>query len=445
MNKGSIHLILAAIAALLLLFSVILAYFHYFMPDILLAGGTFVASLLAAATVLRRPVLYVYRFSMTRIGHVIPILDQHLFLTITISCIMIGVSIGALCFMFTEFVERYRYVNEIRRAVTSIVSDHAELPATETLVQAYNAFPGRREVPVLLVRTSRIFSVGGSWSDFVQFQRTYADKLFEDFRKRPDMCTIIGVDHDPVSYVATTYVESSVSLKNEKPISTEQFLERLREAIEFLMKCTNDTYAPRRVLPRMIYAARIGSVVAKYSTDPRNFQYDALEAIREIEKKIGELDASELVGLFQSHAYQEFLDFKIKTFIHSRKATGTNYSTDYSDGAVERVVTDIRRLLSLRMTVSIDSEMRWSRPPQKMDTFRMFMAKGGFMAAKQSSLLPLINGSKKLSKEMAVIFRSPVFEIYLKPEAWYKSTPLDLSIHGDFLHDMFERWMKKGW
>ena len=361
-----------------------------------------------------------------------------------------------------------RYINEVRWAVDAVISDPAELPDIESLVKAYLLFPGRREVQAILVRTGRMLYVGGGWEKFIEFQRTYANRLYEEFNERPALRSITGVDDDPVSYVATTYLESSVALQDGEPyenapIGYERSKIALddkssRAAIDLLKSCpeTQDAGAIRREIPRMIYAARIKSMRALLENDSKSKGYDAKGAIQEIENKIQELNAVDLVWLFQNHTYQEFLDFKIATTIHERNLTKkkdhseaevenamNDIQKDHSEAEVENAMNDIRRLLSLRMTVSIDNEIRWVRPPQKLDTFLMFMVKGGIMDIKRSQLLPYVNKSPKMKEGLEKIFNAPVFEKFLKPEAWYKSTPLGCS--GVALRNTIEGWLKKGW
>lgn len=443
MKKGIAHLALAAIALLLLLCTFALVYFNYFKPDIVLAATTIGGAVLTAATVLRGPVVRIWKFLKAQVGEIIPLLDRHVLPVIAVSCTIILGSVWAVNDMLTQFVKRYRYVNEIRSAVASVISDHAEMPNTQKLVEAYISFPGRREVPAIFVRTGRIFTVAGGWEHFIKFQKTYADHLYEAFRELPDWCSIAGVDHDPVSYVATTYLESSVTLENGEVRLSDSFSSRLKRTHTMLTECpeTSDKNIARKSLPRMIYAARVRSVLAKDPNYLNASEYNPNADIEAIEKKIEELTETELVWLFQSHAYQEFLDFRIKTTLTSQCSP----EDDFCDTDVAKVAADVRRLLTLRMTVGIDNEMRWIRPPQKMDTFRMFMVKGGYMPHIQDGLLPCVENSQRMSKEINEIFSAPVFQSFLRPDVWYKSTPLDLSIEGASLKQTFEGWLKTGW
>ena len=443
MNKGIGHGILAGVALLLLLISLAVAYFNYFKPDVLLAGTTLAGITLAASTILRGPLRRLYGILKARIGEIIPTLDRHRSTTVGLSVIVIAVSIFALQTMLVEFFDRYRYVNEVRRAVGALVSDEGELPDVEGLVTAYLTFPGRREVPAVLIRTGRIFSVGGKWEDFVRYQRTFADKLYEGFKSLPDWCLVAGIDHDPVSYVATTYLESSVALEKGQPISTEEFKSRTKLALEMLSACPkSDTELPIRMeLPRMIYAARVKFVLARLLDTQEFSDFNPIEEIQSIEHRISTLDQESLVWLFQTDAYQEFLDFKIKIAITQHDSP----KQEHTKSTIENVVGDIRRLLALRMTISIDKEIRWLRPPQKMDTFRMFMAKGGFMPVDSNNLLNFLAPAGHMADELDALFSAPAFQPFLTPQAWYTSTPLDLSLQGAALREAFENWLRRGW
>lgn len=438
--KKMIHIFVSGIAIALIVICALGSFFHHYHPDPLEALAAVSSFAIVALTVLRRPILLLYSFLETRVSEIIALLDRSVLTSLAISSIIATFCSYILVDTSMEFIKRYRYVHEIRQSVKAVISDEGILPKTEKLAQTYLKYPGRREVPVILVRTSRIFSFGGRWRDFVAFQASYADQLFESFANLPEHCSIDGVDHDPVSYVVTTYVESSVPLKDDRVSPNGEFTRRLREAINFLAKCIqqDEASATRRIIPRMIYAMRIKSVLAKYD---ETYDFDTTSEIANIEEMIGKLKPSDLVWLFQSHAFQEFLDFKIKTIIQMIVPE----CGDYQDKEVQEVIANMRRLLSLRMTQSIDNEIRWIRPPQKMDTYRLFMAKGGFLVATETDLLSFVEKSVAMTRAVNAILDAPAFQVFLRPEAWFKSTPVDLSIDGASLEEKFEDWLKKGW
>ncbi len=442
-RKSLFHIILFACALLMVLIFALFLLFYFYHPDPLttvkavLGGGI---SLAVFSAILRH--LAIVNFSLVKfwISGIIASLDRHVLTASFISAILVAGLGAGLALMLSDFIDRYRYVIKIRQSVEALISEDAHLPNTTTLAEAYIAYPGRKEVPVLMVRASRVLSVGGSWSDFISFQRTYAEDLFNMFVSLPNSCHITGNDHDPVSYVVTTYVESSVTLKNGKLDWTNDFQDRLISAVELLSTCTSSggSESIRKTIPRLIYTARIKSVLSEHNSD---YAFDARDEINRIDDLLQKKTASELLWLHQSHSFQEFLDFKIKTVILSEKRIGCGYSSD----TVEEVMADLRRLLSLRMIGSMEQEIRWSTPPQKMDTYRLFMAKGGFMAESGSSLLRAVNGDSKMAHAFDKIALSPAFRHFLQPGAWFKSTPIDLAIGGSSLRELFEEWLKKEW
>lgn len=442
-----VHIGLAVFTLALCFLFIFLLIVHSYLPpdlflyssDLFLTNSSYFiigagVSIVVTMITLLRAIVACRRLFDAWIDKAIMWLDRYVLTTILASCILIVTFVLGGKSMLIELIDRYRYVGDVRQAVESVLQK--QLPDTERLVEAYLRFPERREIPVLLVRIGHVASRGG-WKDFVSFQETYADQLYMGFQELPNWCSISGVHHDPVSYVAMTYIESSVPLKNNKPYGSESFQNRLKLALE-LLTCpgTKDRDAERREIPRMIYAARVRSILGKFWP---NIDYDPKKDIQKIEQEIDTLDEGSKNWLFQSLAYQEFLDFRIKTTIQSSDPV----EPCYTDITLDSIADDIRRLLDSRH--SRDNEILWNHAPGKMDTYRMIMAKEKQMNHDISILLPYVNNSGVLSKKIDEIFKSPSYQEFRNKNRWRKSTPADLSITELSFKKIFETWLKTGW
>lgn len=450
MNKSNIHIVSVLIALLccILLLNVIAIF--YLLPDLtrildLLRtnpGRTIDTITPVIVFIVINVLISIIAFVLVRIGRIIRFLDQYILTTIIVSCILSGMALTLGAKTMFKLVDKYRYVDGIRQAVES-VARYESPPDAIKLARSYLSFPGRREVPVLMVRIGHIFTSGGNWEEFVKFQKTYADILYNDFKKLPDWCSIVGTDHDPVSYVAITYGEASVSLRNNTLYPSDSSYDGFSRALKLLTECpeTDSRRSVRREIPRMIYAARFMSLLANFGKNEED-SYDPEAEIYKIEQKIEKLDSKDKQWLFTSLAFQEFLDFRIKIAIQKQEPE----KCDYTDDAIDEITSHIHRLLALRSKFSTDGNIRWTHSPGKMDTHLMIMAMEGHNdARKRSSLIPYVDTCEALSKKINGVLNVPDFSTFRSENSWYKSTPADFSITESSLKEIFETWLRTGW
>lgn len=371
---------------------------------------------------------------------ILDVLDRHRAATIAISAIASTMAVYGVHTLSSDYLERYRYLNIMYRTVSALQSEIAKLPDPAELGTAFALYPGRKEVPVLLIRTSRVFAYDDNWSSFIEYQNRFVTQIW-NLMTKDDMCRSQSIHHDPVVFVAVVTVEAGVVLKEGEMTRDERFMKAARKSLDLLDSCP-------KTVERRILALRIRNAIC---TLDENCGFNIEELRVQIRDDIGALAPEERASLLRTHAYQEFLDSEaymnmkyIRMVASSKRWWLSEGKAQFSE-RVERIIGNYKAILSLRSVLGSDGEIYWYTGPGKLNLYRLFMEMSGPGNSINRSFVSKMGSVVALRDRVTELMRSPAFEKYMTREEWYRATPLDVSLEGAQLETSFHRWMKTGW
>lgn len=430
------HVWLATTASGLILIFAAIWYLDTHRPE-LFTLGTVLGILLAIGPIIFDYLKELIRLGTPYLGDLIGIVDKFPRLVICVSLFAILASGYGISVMLNGIVDRYRYVGAIRSMVRAHISETVQLPDPAVLAQAFVKFPSRREVPLLLVRTSRIFSHGDNWSQFIKYQGEFVSNLGA-YLDGSEICNAGDGSFDPVIFAAVVNLESGASADHGTDGAKEKIAKAAKKSLELLDRCHKST-------ERNIVSLLIKDTVNDLTNSDR---YPVAELEKALTTEIEGLAANQAASLMRTHTYQQFLDFlcyrDIKHIVEDQR--GNNHiKNKEKEVKINTIVRRYRAILSLRAVTGADGDVLWYTTPGKLNLYRAFMSEGGFYNTVNTEYVLMIRELDNLNKEMKALMAAPAFKRFLMPAAWFRATPLDLSLEGAQLKTLTDGWLKKGW
>lgn len=438
MSRRYYHIWLALAFVLATLVLGILSYINIYRP------GTF--ALLSVPSLLAAVFFLVSDRLKQALGYITPYLGAFLYAldkraeaTAILSGIGLLASLIGSVAVLNDFIDKYRYVGLIRETVAAHMSDTDPLPDPKTLAEAFREFPSRSEVPLLLIRTGRIFAHGDNWSKFTEYQAAFINEL-EDLFDGTALCDLPGGSLDAVVFIAVIKLEASRFRQSDVDFA-ESVTEAAGKSLSLIDKC--DATTERRIV----------SLLIKDTVNDLKgtLLHDTNLLSKEVADEIEALSPGAASKLMRTHAYQQYLDYVSykDILLLSADACETDIKLKMTKEIVGEKISNIirryRAILSLRSVVGSGGEVLWYSTPGKLNLNRLFMAKGGFSNSINADFNKKVAEITDLQVEVEALIDAPAFKKFQTPDAWFRSTPLDLSLEGQKLKTLIDASLKGGW
>ena len=367
---------------------------------------------------------------------------------VTISLVGIILSFCGILIVSASLWKRYQYLNLVYPTVTALQPENAKLPNPIDLASAFALYPERKEVPVLLVRSSRIFAHGDNWLKFIEFQTLFADQIWK-LMDKDVLCNANGQYHDPVRFVALVTMEAGVVLQDGKQVYDDKTIKAADRSLDLLEHCNGGRI--ERLILKMRIQDYVNTLNMEQNESTNTSQFYSIDNIlKKIEEGIDALPPEINLNLYRTHAYQEYLDFAAyRTIKKIALAPNSNalLCEELNDAPedIKVIIRQYRKLLSLRSETGQHGEISWYTSPGKLNLYRLFMAVGGFSNSINEEFVETVKLIPCLDSRVNKLLHSPEFEPFQKPDAWFRATPLDKTLKGAKLKTAFYQWMTTGW
>jgi hypothetical protein len=400
-----------------LLFNLIVFYFPQRIVD-----GTYVLFALSATSAIFTRSGLAGRLSLGTAGsYIFHIYENLLSYTLIMTvCGLLALAWGAA--MFTTIYDRFIYVKALQNSLEKAPFDLVSLPDPAMLADAFQRFPRRREVPFLLVRSSRLFISANREDLFRDFQRRFiGDIKLDQFLQKECTAPPTGKS-DAIIFLAMTNVEAYANRAN----SRQSTIQHIRTSIGWL-----DTCRPAR-LDSQVYSLKLKDDLNELLPPSEAFDIDA--EIAKFDRLTGKASPPELLAFYESHSCQEYYDFLASRKLSSlaaetRQATGTS--------SFEEILDYYKRVLMLRQAVLRSGEVQWISVPQKLILFHFFMSFSGSDTKMTQKIVEPILKIPEIFNVLKKLVESKAFEEFRVIRGWYAGTPLDQSLNGAALVSLF--------
>lgn len=355
-------------------------------------------------------------------------------------------SIGWTYKMSNDLIGRLVYVKHLQESLSRGALDLVSLPDPEELADAFKQFPDRREVPFLLVRSSRLLFQAGRADIFRAFQRAFLEKLelpeiverlCDQKRQHPR--------HDSLSFllsvVGEAYSPNPALQGDEKLKDIQAILAKNIELHDDVARCSQLSFETQFQLIKS--EDGINELENEIGASDR---YDIDLALHNLEIGLAGPDHRRILDFWQSHGAQEYLDFRAYRQISKINATKP---VDRDPKAVDDALLEVTRsfdaLLLLRQSALKPGEVQWSAPPQKLILFYGFMLDANLRTLVWSDMAQLFETTDAVTAAMKELTNKKAFDEFRSPRGWFAGTPLDFGLNGSAAADKVNAWLKADW
>jgi hypothetical protein len=443
----SARLVFVLASQLLLLGFLAYNYVVFFQPDKIVAGAVGIASAIFAIALALAKLLPAN--SVALFQDYVYFIYRNIGVWVLIAAVSWLVSIGWSYQKRNDVFGRLIYVKNLQESLAQGALDRVSLPDPAVLATAFSKFPNRREVPFLLVRSSRLLYQAGRQDIFRSFQREFLEKLKLD-----------------------EIVQKLCGEENKHP---------RHDGITFLLSIMGEAYAPKAGLPPVEHRKDVQEIIDKFTLfhnlvaecrrESLEAQFQLIKFEDEINDLSGsielpksykiekELDAFEVrlkaasrkavLEFWQSHGAQEYLDFLSYRLI--AKVNEENHQDPKLDAqparaeSIQLILESYGKLLLLRQSSLQSGDVEWSTPPYKLTLFYAFMIDAKVQTLVWKDVVELYTSSSSIEAAMAEFTNRKVFEEFRSPRGWYAGTPLDFRLNGSAVSDKINTWLKSDW
>jgi hypothetical protein len=349
--------------------------------------------------------------------------------------------------MRNDLAGRLLYVNEIQQSLSHGALDRVSLPDAKTLAIAFQRFPDRREVPVLLQRSARLLYQTGRADIFRSFQADFLshidipsviDRLCHDQKRHPR--------HDSMSFLLTLAGEAYTADTNLTGDAKKQNAENVIAQL----KTIHDGVSACKILSletqfQLIKFEDDLNELIDMSTGRGHF--DIKNKLQEFEKRLYGPDHQPIIDFWQSHGAQEYLDFKAFALINQVNSAGPKVDASSLSADVAEIVKMFETMLLIRQSRLKPGEIQWSTPPQKLNLFYAFMLDANIKSLIWPDMMDLLDthAPDPLKSALKELTNRRVFEGFRSPQGWYAGTSLDFGLNGSSVAAKMNEWLKTDW
>jgi len=351
--------------------------------------------------------------------------------------------------MRSDMFGRLIYVRRIQEAIDRGALDRISLPNTAALASAFSTFPDRREVPVLLSRSSRLLYQAGRTDIFRSFQRSFFDQL--------DINSIVAkvcrqharpARHDGLTFLTTIAAEAYwPKLSTSDPdyrSEVQTIVGKLGTLIALVQSCRKDVLDAQMQLIKLYDA--INDMLESAGLPAA---YDIEAELRKLEQALAGQNQQAILDFWQSHGAQDYLDLRAYLLIRHVK---TQYDrdnkfeqSDEATAAIKQALKHFETLLLLRQGSVRLGDVIWSTPPFKLTLFYAFMLEANLDTLVWDDQIALFRHVPMVRQSMTEFANRKVFDEFRSARGWYAGTPLDFSLNGNALTDKINAWLKNDW